>query len=136
MGSLISGLPTWDTSYCHGLSGLTCILLHFISLTSKFVAESVDALYGAAQPRTMPESVTHTAYHFNEIPSLAKTSNIWPAPYKSPIRSTEAKVPNYGADPLFLGGFDPFSSLPDKEGEPIPKSLLISYCKSIMLLSD
>jgi hypothetical protein len=30
-----------------------------------------------------------------------------------------------------VGGFDPFSALPEKSGEPIPKPILIEYCKQL-----
>lgn len=33
-----------------------------------------------------------------------------------------------GTDPWFMGGLDPFSSLPHRDGEPIPQKLLIFHC--------
>lgn len=33
----------------------------------------------------------------------------------------------------FVGGFDPFSALPDTTGDPLPKSILIEYCKHHLL---
>jgi hypothetical protein len=53
-------------------------------------------------------------------------------PIALPIRPkspTVASRLNAGIQFRFLGGFDPFSSLPDCEDEPIPKQLLLHYCK-------
>jgi hypothetical protein len=36
---------------------------------------------------------------------------------------------DFGGNPWFLGGWDPFSSLPETHGEPIPKKSLLFHCK-------
>jgi hypothetical protein len=48
--------------------------------------------------------------------------------YPTPAQTiaTTQRIP--GVDPWFLGGTDPFSSIPVVNGGPIPKDWLVSHC--------
>jgi hypothetical protein len=93
--------------------------------------ESVDALQslGAAAP-AVPNSDGKLLPYFTNW-ELGYTDNL------ALIRTRDSRpllaggIPP-GVDPWFLGnpsGLDPFSTLPNTDGEPIPKKSLIFHCK-------
>ena len=93
--------------------------------------ESVDALQslGAAAPAepnsdgNLPPYLTNWEDGFTHNLGLLQTQDFRPL--------LAGGIPP-GVDPWFLGGpsgFDPFSTLPNTDGEPIPKKSLIFHCK-------
>ena len=81
--------------------------------------ESVDALQNLAAAPAEPNSGGNLAAF------LANTEILSPD-----LRPLLAGGIPPGIDPWFLGGMDPFDSLPHTEGEPLPKKSLICYCKN------
>jgi hypothetical protein len=92
--------------------------------------ESVDALQNiaAAAPAEPISDGNLDPYFSNgDIGSLEDFALIG-SPVPRPLLA--GGIPP-GTDPWFLGGLDPFNSLPHTDGEPIPKKSLICYCKKI-----
>ena len=81
-----------------------------------------------AGPRSMSDE-NWLPYRFLELSKEAEPIDRRPFLYSATSRPIYPEDIISGVDPWFLGGLDPFSSLPEVEGEPIPKSTLIGYCE-------
>ena len=91
--------------------------------------ESVEALHIPSPAASQPMSDEKwRPYCFLELNSLVEPIDGGPFLHSGLNRPVYPEDLTFGVDPWFLGGLDPFSSLPETEGEPIPKSCLIGYC--------
>jgi hypothetical protein len=90
--------------------------------------ESVDALQNLGAPATAGYKPDGTLHPYPSIRYTDSPDSLTLFSYSDPKPVLAGAIPP-GTDPWFLGGFDPFSSLPHIDEEPLPKKLLISYCK-------
>lgn len=90
--------------------------------------ESVDALQnmGAPAPAELLSDDNPHPYFSNGILESPESLGLFRSPGPTPLLA--GGIPP-GTDPWFLGGLDPFNSLPHTDGEPLPKKSLICHCK-------
>ena len=90
--------------------------------------ESVDALQNMAAAAPA-ESFSHDKphpYFSNRNLEFPEGLGLFRSPDSTPLLAGGISS---GTDPWFLGGLDPFNSLPHTDGEPLPKKSLICHCK-------
>jgi len=95
-------------------------------------AESIDALKDPSD--FLPEFASLTAHSPNDTFAPVQSSNEWPILHEYQIQPFTVGALTFGVDSWYLGGFDPFSALPEQDGEPIPKQSLICHCKNPLLI--
>jgi hypothetical protein len=102
-----------------------------------FTPESVQELAGFSSTVTVPQHDMHKDPELGDgIAQIIKTGiadlpvmfqPFLPERHKSPTISSGL---TYGLRYGSIGGLDPFSILPEVASEPVPKQLLIRYCRS------
>lgn len=99
-----------------------------VVLTPESVAELASAPF---LPALELASEPVTVLHKTEIQSLAPQSSDFLKTSPGYFVTTMPGLPNVASGLSYnnlLDSYDPFSILPDIEGEPVPKQLLIRYC--------
>lgn len=96
-----------------------------VILSSESVAALASAAFMSALEPTSPEPVivSHNAQLVLQEPHTQK--------FLTQSRGYAVTIPNISSGLNYNNGldsYDPFSILPDIEGEPVPKQLLIRYC--------